>query len=340
LSATFTPEDSTDYAMVTATTTITVDQAAPVVTWRGPAAITYGTALGRAQLDAKAWLPSCGHHGPGHGRAGRPGCGRPGRCRAKGTFAYSPPAGTVLGAGEHTLSVTFTPDDSTDYATATATTTITVDKATAVVTWPRPRAVTYGTALGPSQLDATASVPGTFSYGPPAGTVLVPGEQTLSVTFTPTDGTDYRPVTATTTVTVGFTRACMTTTLSGPLDVGRGQAVCIASGGKVTGAVSVSAGGALWVDGGAVGSLGSSGALAVELTGATVAGPVSVTGSSGPVVVDGSTVSGSVSVKGNTGGVSFTGSTVSGSLVMTGNSGGFHCSGNKVKGPVTSSGNT
>jgi large repetitive protein len=43
-----------------------------------------------------------------------------------GTFVYSPAAGTVLAAGTQTLSVTFTPNDATDYATATATVTITV----------------------------------------------------------------------------------------------------------------------------------------------------------------------------------------------------------------------
>lgn len=33
--------------------------------------------------------------------------------------------------------------------------------------WVSPASITYGTALGPAQLDATASVPGTFIYSPP-----------------------------------------------------------------------------------------------------------------------------------------------------------------------------
>lgn len=45
--------------------------------------------------------------------------------------------------------------------------------------------------LSATQLDATASVAGTFVYNPPAGTVLAPGPQSLSVTFTPTDLTTY-----------------------------------------------------------------------------------------------------------------------------------------------------
>jgi hypothetical protein len=46
-------------------------------------------------------------------------------------------------------------------------------------------------------------VPGTFTYNPAAGTVLPAGNgQTLSVTFTPTDTTDYTPATARVTINV------------------------------------------------------------------------------------------------------------------------------------------
>jgi len=44
-----------------------------------------------------------------------------------GTFSYSPTIGTVLGVGEQTLSVSFTPTDATDYSAATATVTLTVN---------------------------------------------------------------------------------------------------------------------------------------------------------------------------------------------------------------------
>ena len=53
-----------------------------------------------------------------------------------------------------------------------------------------------------TQLDASATdsvtgaaVAGTFVYTPAAGTILHVGSQTLSVTFTPTDTTDYSPIT-------------------------------------------------------------------------------------------------------------------------------------------------
>jgi len=57
-----------------------------------------------------------------------------------------------------------------------------------VITWPTPADITYGTALGAPQLNAISSVPGTFTYNPPAGTVLNAGAaQVLSVTFSPSD---------------------------------------------------------------------------------------------------------------------------------------------------------
>src|SRR5262249_53997785 len=53
------------------------------------------------------------------------------------------------------------------------------------------------------QLNATASVPGTFVYSPAAGTVLPVGNgQMLSVTFTPTDAVDYTTATAKATINV------------------------------------------------------------------------------------------------------------------------------------------
>lgn len=75
----------------------------PQLTWTAPAAITYGAALGSAQLNASAAAP--------------------------GTYSYSPASGAVLNAGQHTLSVTFTPNDTASYDSATVTTTLDVLKA-------------------------------------------------------------------------------------------------------------------------------------------------------------------------------------------------------------------
>jgi len=65
------------------------------------------------------------------------------------------------------LSATFTPTDAANFTTATASVAITVGKATPTITWSVPAAITFGTPLGASQLNATASVPGTFVYTPP-----------------------------------------------------------------------------------------------------------------------------------------------------------------------------
>ena len=68
------------------------------------------------------------------------------------------------------------------------------------LTWAKPADITYGTALNGTQLNAAATynatnVPGTFAYTPASGTVLNAGNnQTLSVTFTPTDTTSFLPV--------------------------------------------------------------------------------------------------------------------------------------------------
>jgi len=66
---------------------------------------------------------------------------------------------------------------------------------TPTVTWATPLPIMFGVALDATQLNAKASVPGTFVYSPPSGTVLPPGDnQTLSVNFTPNDEANYRVV--------------------------------------------------------------------------------------------------------------------------------------------------
>ena len=73
--------------------------------------------------------------------------------------------------------MTFTPTDTANYTTATTTVAITVLKATPTITWATPADIVYGTALSATQLNATASVPGTFVYTPAAGTVLRPARR-------------------------------------------------------------------------------------------------------------------------------------------------------------------
>jgi hypothetical protein len=60
------------------------------------------------------------------------------------------------------------------------------------IQWANPADITYGTALTAAQLNASADVPGSFSYSPPLGTVLPAGpNQILAVTFTASDAQSY-----------------------------------------------------------------------------------------------------------------------------------------------------
>lgn len=67
-----------------------------------------------------------------------------------------------------------------------------VTKITPAITWPTPADITYGTALDAGQLNGSTGVPGSYSYTPPAGTILNAGTSlSLSVLFTPSDIVNY-----------------------------------------------------------------------------------------------------------------------------------------------------
>jgi Glycosyl hydrolases family 28/Bacterial Ig-like domain (group 3) len=136
------------YASATSSTApLIVGQATPVVTWNTPTPITYGTALSGTQLDASANVP--------------------------GTLAYTPAAGALLNAGTQTLSVLFTPTDSTDYKSVTQTVQLVVNKApSSVVLTANPNPAAQGQ---PDVLTATVS-----GAVKPTGTVVfLSGSTTL-----------------------------------------------------------------------------------------------------------------------------------------------------------------
>jgi len=54
-----------------------------------------------------------------------------------------------------------------------------------------PAAITYGMALGPSQLRAVTLIRGSLEYEPGPGTILPAGEHLLRATFTPKDALRY-----------------------------------------------------------------------------------------------------------------------------------------------------
>ena len=136
---------------VTQGVTVTISQIpVPTIVWPALSAIIYGTALSGTQLDATAIDNGS---------------------TVAGTFVYSFGVGSILEAGTQTLFVTFIPNNTAAYQSVSAETTLVVDPSMPTINWPAPAAIVYGTALSAIQLDATANVPGTFSYSPAAGTV-------------------------------------------------------------------------------------------------------------------------------------------------------------------------
>ena len=176
---------------------LTVGKATPTVTWATPSAITYGTALSATQLNATGSVP--------------------------GTIVYSPASGTTPSVGTSTLTATFTPTDTANYDGASGTVSLIVNKATPTVTWATPSAITYGTALSATQLNATGSVPGTIVYSPASGTTPSVGTSTLTATFTPTDTANYNG--ASRTVSLVVSKATPTVTWETPSGISYGNAL-------------------------------------------------------------------------------------------------------------------
>ena len=225
----------------TATATLTISQATPVITWATPSAITYGTTLNSSQLMASASFTGN---------------------TLNGSFIYTPNFGATLNAGVQTLNVSFTPVDTANFTsnyaafalltinkaselvvisnttqtytgnsesvtatanygsiavtyngsatlptlagtyavvatvsdsnyTGTLTTNFIINKASPVITWATPSAITYGTTLNSMQLNASSPVSGTFNYSPTSGATLSAGLHTLNEGFSPSDLSNY-----------------------------------------------------------------------------------------------------------------------------------------------------
>jgi hypothetical protein len=107
------------------------------------------------------------------------------------------PAGTAAGA----VGAGFAGDASD--APTSASGDLDVAQGTPRLSWANPADIVYGTPLGSAQLDASASIPGTFTYTPAAGNIPPAGTAlALSAMFIPTDSADYNTVTTGTTLTV------------------------------------------------------------------------------------------------------------------------------------------
>ncbi len=116
-------------------------QQAPQIRWTTPAPIVYGTPLGAAQLDASSPVA--------------------------GSFSYSPAAGTVLNVGQQTLTAVFTPTDTTDYITATASVILNVVPVSPTITLStsaNPVFMTYAVSFTASLPSSASTQTGTMTF--------------------------------------------------------------------------------------------------------------------------------------------------------------------------------
>jgi len=104
--------------------------------------------------------------------------------------SYGPTSTPPTNPGNYAVTATVTNPNYTGSATQS----LTITKATPSIRWATPASIRDGTALSASQLNATASVAGSFVYSPPSGTTLATGAHALQVSFTPTDTANYNSV--------------------------------------------------------------------------------------------------------------------------------------------------
>ena len=199
ITATFTPNDTTNYNSATTTMTVTVGKATPTFSaWSGVPKNYGDSAFTVTAPSVTGSVP--------------------------GSFIYSSATTsvisvsgttlTVVGAGSSVITASFTPNDTTNYNSATTTMTVTVGKATPTFsTWSGVSKNFGDSAFTVTAPSVTGSVPGSFSYSSATTSVISVSGSTLTVvgagssvitaTFTPNDTTNYNSETTTMTVTVG-----------------------------------------------------------------------------------------------------------------------------------------
>ena len=98
--------------------------------------------------------------------------------------------------------------------------TLSVQPAVPVISWASPAPIMPTTPLSSQQLNATASVAGTFTYIPAAGTRLAAGSRELTVVFTPDDQVNYLPTSASVTIQVQTSQIGVTWANPAPITFG------------------------------------------------------------------------------------------------------------------------
>jgi hypothetical protein len=189
LSVSFTPDDPAAFKTASATVQLTVLKATASLAFQ-PATLSQ-TFDGKAKQAGVSVSPAS--------------------AAASVTVSYAQNGQPVAGptnAGAYQATATLSDPN---YQAGEVSGTLTITPATPAISWPAPAAITVGTALSQTQLNAsarsvagTALASGTYLYSPPAGTVLDAGVgQTLAVQYTPSDP-NYTTATATVPITVRY----------------------------------------------------------------------------------------------------------------------------------------
>jgi hypothetical protein len=187
LNVAFSPTDIANYGSASASSTITVLQAAPHITLMALPSRTYGDPPFRLSVKGNV-------------------AGTTTKYAVKGACRISGVVITLTSAGART--VTATQPGNRDYLSASSgPVNFLIARAKPLTSWARPGSIKVGTPLGESQLNAKAtfhgqSLKGRFVYNPPAGTRLRVGIWTLHATFVPADGRNFGTVTISTAITV------------------------------------------------------------------------------------------------------------------------------------------
>ena len=197
--------DTADALATSAPATFTVQQDTPAVTIGSPSATlyTYGTAFPfTAQVSNYGKSPANPNAPTGTvtfvlqtGSTKTTNLPTPLVAGSGGVSTATIASPGTLKAGIYTLTATYNGD--TSNAPASASFTFTIGQAIPAIVWATPNAIYTGTALSATQLNAKAmfnnvTVPGTYVYTPPAGTVESSAATvTLTVKFTPTDTVDF-----------------------------------------------------------------------------------------------------------------------------------------------------
>lgn len=104
-----------------------------------------------------------------------------------GTYTWTAPVGALNVSNVTSFNLEFDPTASYTGSYTIIYTKIALLTPLSQVTWNTPSAITYGTALGAGQLDATANVQGSFTYTPASGTVFNIGVNKISTIFAPVE---------------------------------------------------------------------------------------------------------------------------------------------------------